>query len=253
MVTAMARLPARPRPLAPLLLLAALTLAPTAGAQQLVTDPAVLPAAHSCRVGAWYGQRAGWLQPSCHVLPLLDVSVGVGLLDQADGRQRNVGYTVRAKAVFASLGQSPIGLGLALGVGEDRQGQATASGPRGVFAYIPFGLELAPRTVYLHGNVGWRYQSRAFGPSPQGAPFILAGGQVVTWSGRLDVLPLPFLSVSGEAFGANTGGSAWQAALTGNAFEGQLRGTVSYGMTLEGALTRPGWAVGLVWAPPPLW
>jgi hypothetical protein len=225
----------------------------TAGAQQLVTDPASLPLEHTCRLAAWHGQRSSWAVPSCHVLPVLDLALGGGLVEDVDGQARRGVYSFRAKAVFASLGESPIGLGLAFGVGQDRQGMATGSGPRGVFAYIPFGLELAKGRVYLHLNGGWRYERTGLGPAvPPGQGVVLGTGSVATWAARLDVTPLRWLAVSGEAFGDTTGAGAWQAALGVQAIEEWLRVTGSWGTTLQGTL-RPGWTVGVLLTPPPLW
>lgn len=78
-------------------LMGALPAAP-AGAQQYVVDDAAIVDPNACQVEAWHGERSSWILPACQLLGNVEISAGVGFLDEGEGL-RETEYAVEAKTL----------------------------------------------------------------------------------------------------------------------------------------------------------
>lgn len=216
-------------------------LAERAAAQQFVVDDANIVDAGGCQVEAWYGQSSQWLLPACRLLPWTEVTTGIGLAPEGDGRL--VKYAVQAKVLLVEARRGTPGLGFVAGVGMDRLGQVLGSRVSGVYAHVPVTVLLGAERAAAHANIGWHNERNHDGTH--------GTHHALTWGLRADVLVAPRLTLIGELFGEDQERPEYQAGLRSTLLTDRLQLDVSWGGHTERGAGGAGWTVGLAWTPRP--
>jgi hypothetical protein len=233
-----------------LALAAPLLFAPTPlPAQQFGTDDAMIAEFGACQVEAWQGETERRIEPACHLLRNLEITLGIGM---EPDRNRVDEYTVEAKTVFREL--QPGGLGIGLVAAADLHGRSENGNGRfaGVFAYVPATVSFGDDRFLLHGNLGWRYEPD--GDEDDGESNGDNGTHSLLWAARGD-LRLPWLDerfvVVGDLFSENGNRPEYQVGLRFRAVPDRFILDLSWGgHTAQGAEGR-GWVFGFGWTPPP--
>jgi hypothetical protein len=121
--------------------------------QQFVTDDAGIVDFRACQLEAWRGEIASWVLPACQILPRLELTAGVGLVQEEAERQLD--YVLQAKYRLRELGASGLGIAVAVvaGVGFDPISQIFGEG-----ALLPeyqLGVRAALVPERLHADLSW--------------------------------------------------------------------------------------------------
>lgn len=129
-------------------------------AQQFVVDDAGITDPGACQVEGWVGESAGWLLSACTPIGRVELTLGVGYLDEPEGTETNrqVEYVVQAKVALLPDDPGMVGLSVVGGFGFDPFAQVTGVPLESVFAYLPLTYTLADRWAEFHVNGGWAYQ-----------------------------------------------------------------------------------------------
>jgi hypothetical protein len=222
--------------------------APTADAQQFVVDDAEIVDRNACQFEAWHGQSASWILPACQFIPNLEITAGIGFVDEG-GDTRDIEYVVQGKYLFRELQPNDFSIGFVAGFGFDPLSQITGERLHGFFAYVPATVSLVDDRAFLHGNVGWAFHDeddRGHGHAHQNG-----GHHAVTWGLRSDVWITPRVALIAEIFGEDRLLPEYQLGgrfvLIPERFELDL----SWALHTQSDLSGAGWAVGLAWTPAP--
>jgi hypothetical protein len=225
--------------LAALLVAAALLAAPGALAQQLVVDDAGVTDPGACQLETWISATAGWILPACTPLGRAEVTLGLGVSEEAQGDVllQDLEYVAQVKLGLLPAGPGALGAALVVGAGFGPFAQATGERIEGAYTYVPLSYLMPDERLALHLNGGWSFDR-------------LDGVHRALYGARADVMlaaPLTALSEvfgEGEDLGFQVG---FRLAVLPERFH--VEGT--YGGALRGEAPAIGFAVGLAWTPPP--
>jgi hypothetical protein len=217
-----------------------------AGAQQIVTNDAALIERGACRLEAFHGERASWVKPACHVVPGLQVELGVGTFREDGGRLFE--YEIQAKYLFFDAAGARPGIGVVVGAGIDPAGQALGARVSGLFAHVPVTFALAEQRLVLSGNIGLHHVR----PEPDGVPDHRASTSThADWALYGDVAVHPRAALVGELFGEGGAQPEFQLGVRATAVANRLDLVGTWGGHTNGD-RGAGWVLGLSWTPPPL-
>ncbi len=224
------------------LALAGTALAAPVGAQQYVVDDAAIVEFRACQAEAWHGRRSSWILPACQLLGNLEISAGVGFLDEGGG-VRETEYAVEAKTLFRPLEPDGWGMGLVVGVGPN---PSAAPGERhlsDVYAFAPASLSLWEDGLVLHGNLGWAWERRGEDEEDQ---------HLLTWGARADAALVERFTAIGEVYGYHAERPEFQVGIRTHFPEAGVEVDVSWGGSTERGLRGAGLTVGIAFVSRPL-
>ena len=206
-----------------------------AAAQQYVVDDAEIVDRGACHVEAWHGERASWLLPACQPVRNLEIAVGVGFVDEGDGR-RETEYAIEAKTLFRPLAPGDWGAGLVLGVGPNPSAEPGERHFGDLYAFVPASLSIADDQLIVHGNVGWEWQRESAEASDE---------HFLTWGVRGDVALHELLSFIGELHSEDDHRPACQVGVRIHQPEAGVEVDLSWGGHTDGNRHGAGFTVGL--------
>jgi hypothetical protein len=210
-------------------------------AQQFYTDDAAIVDAGACQVEGWYGETALWLLPACHFVPNLELTVGLGVLQDAGQRLE---YVVQGKYLLRDVSPRGVGVAVAAGLGFGPLAQVPGDGVAAAFAYVPVTWAPGAGRLVFHGNIGWQFDRNETGIR-----------HALIWGVAGDaLLPLPGerFTFIGELFGEGDDRPEYQVGLRVSLVTDRLHTDVSWGGHTARDRDGDGLVVGFTWTPPPL-
>jgi hypothetical protein len=224
-------------------------LARPAASQHFETDDATLATFGACQLEAWHGRAETRIEPACHLLRNLEITLGFGLEPETRALEE---YTLELKTRFLRLSPGRLGLGLVVGVdlhGHEEEGNGRLAG---LFAYVPATLSVADDRLLLHANLGWHLE-RDGHDHGHGHGDENGDHQAVVWAMRGDLYLPRFddrLVLVGEVFSEDWLRPGYQVGLRFDAVPERLIVDVSWGGHTDPNGPRNGWIVGVGWTPP---
>jgi hypothetical protein len=234
------------RPAVMFAVLAALTgltllLAAPLSAQQWVVDDAETVDRGACQVEAWHGEVASWILPACQPVRNLEISLGVGFVDDGHGH-RETEYAVEAKTLFRPLATNDWGIGLVVGVGPNPSAAAGERHFGDVYAFVPASLSLMDDRLVLHGNVGWEWERDGH---EHDGHIHDEDHHHLTWGVRSDVGLTERFTLIGEVFGEDRLLPEYQVGLRTHFPDAGVEVDVSWGGHTQDDLRGAGFTVGV--------
>ncbi len=210
-----------------------------AHAQQFVVDDAGITDPGACQIEGWVGESAGWFLPACTPLGRVELTLGIGYLDEPEGTETNraVEYVAQAKVALLPDDPGTMGLSVVAGFGFDAFAQATGVPLESVFAYLPLTYTLTDGRAQFHLNGGWAYQHEV-------------GNHEPIYGIRGDVVLHERVTFIGEFFGEGSEQGA-QGGLRVAVIPDLLVVDGSYGASVSGDTPDIGFALGIAITPRP--
>lgn len=216
-------------------------------AQQFVVDDAEIVDRNACQFEAWHGQTGSWILPACQFIPSLEISAGIGFVDEG-GDTRDVEYVVQGKYIVRELQPNDVAFGLVAGFGLDPLAQVTGERLHSFFAYVPATVSLFDDRAFLHGNIGSAYHEDGHGHGPVHDN---GGHHAITWGLRTDFWLHSRIALLAELFGEDRFYPEFQLGGRFVVIPDRVELDLSLAGKTESGFSGAGWAFGVAWTPPP--
>jgi hypothetical protein len=224
--------------------------APSAQAQQFVTDDAWIVGYGACQVEAWHGEVSSWIQPACQPIRNLEITAGPGF-PFSDG-ERETRLTLEGKVLLREgNGRSPA-VSVVVGTEAEALSQLYRERPPLLFAYVPVTTELVEDRFLLHLNLGLESERREE-EAGNGGEATKGSRRAATGAARADLVPpiaAERVTLVAELYGEAEGRPGYQLGIRGSLIPERLLLDVSYGGHTAAEESGRGWTIGVGWTPP---